>query len=445
MTKKILSISLSFIFLFLLAFTKNLNAQTYNWHSLQAEGSATERHENALVRAGNKFILLGGRGMKPIDIYDTQTQEWTEGAQPPFEIHHIQAVELDGLVYVAGAMSGGWPYETPLSHILIYDPVIDKWAIGPEIAEDRRRGGAGTVVYNDKIYVVCGIINGHTSGWVNWLDEFDPKTNEWRQLPNAPRTRDHLHAAVADDKLVVAGGRRSGYGGGGFETTVEQTNVYDFDTGEWTELPSPEGDIPTERAGIAAAVHQGNVVIIGGESGSQETAHSEVEMLDLSTGTWEALPSLNRGRHGTQTITIDDMIITGAGSGNRGGGPELNSFEIFSTEENSELPDTPLSKAELTISTEEISFSEGDSGSREIILSSQNGNQASLISYIQLDNTIDFTLDLPMEAPFVLSPGQEISIGVTWNRNETENPQTTLLIKPLGNSEPISIEIHTPE
>ena len=105
----------------------------------------------------------------------------------------------------------------------------------------------------------------------------------------------------------------------------------------------------------------------------------------------------------------------------------------------------PLSKAELTISTEEISFSEGDSGSREIILSSQNGNQASLISYIQLDNTIDFTLDLPMEAPFVLSPGQEISIGVTWNRNETENPQTTLLIKPLGNSEPISIEIHTPE
>lgn len=438
MSRKNLIISL--FFCLLLVETQNLNAQTYNWHSLEAEGSATERHENALVKAGNKFILLGGRGMKPIDIYDTQTKEWAEGAQPPFEIHHIQAVELDGLVYVVGAMNGGWPYETPLSHILIYDPVIDKWAIGPEIPEDRRRGAAGTVVYDGKIYIVCGIINGHTSGWVSWLDEFDPKTNEWQTLPNAPRSRDHLHAVVVDDKLVVAGGRRSGYGGGGFETTVEQTNVYDFETGEWTELPSPEGDIPTQRAGIATAVHHGNVVIIGGESGSQETAHSEVEMLDLSTGIWETLPSLNRGRHGTQAIYFNNMIITGAGSGNRGGGPELNSFEIFSAEENPELPDTPLTKAELTTSTEKLLFSDGDSD-KKVILSSQNGNQASLIQYIQLDNTSDFALSLPVQFPFILAPGQEIPIEISRIGNETGNPQATLLIKPLGNAEPISVSV----
>lgn len=430
------------LFLFLLfANSENLNAQTYNWHSFEAEGSATERHENALVRSGNKFILLGGRGLKPIDIYDTQTKEWTEGAQPPFEIHHIQAVELDGLVYVVGAMTGGWPYETPLSHILIYDPVLDKWGIGPEIPESRQRGGAGTVVYNNKIYVACGIINGHTSGWVRWFDEFDPKTNEWKKLPNAPRARDHLHAAVVDDKLVVAGGRRSGYGGGGFETTVSETNVYDFDTGEWMELPSPEGDIPTERAGIAAAVHQGNVVIIGGESGSQETAHDEVEALDLSTGTWQALPSLQRGRHGTQAINVGNMIVVGAGSGDRGGGPELNSFEIFSTEQNPEIPDNPLTKAELTISTEEVSFSEGDRDGKEIILSSQNGNQASLISYIQLDNTSDFTIDLPITPPFVLSPGQEIPIEITWNGHELQDAETTLFIKPLGDAEPLRIAV----
>jgi hypothetical protein len=432
---------LYFLFLVIAFFPIQTVAQSYNWYSLEASESATERHENALVRAGNKFILLGGRGMKPIDIYNTQTKEWTEGAQPPFEIHHIQAVELDGLVYVVGAMSGGWPYETPLSHILIYDPVLDKWAIGPEIPQDRRRGAAGTVVYDGKIYVVCGIINGHTSGWVSWLDEFDPKTNEWRTLPNAPRARDHLDAALIDDKLVVAGGRQSGFGGGGFETTVQQTNVYDFNTGRWTELPSPKGDIPTQRAGIAAAVHQGNVVIIGGESGSQESAHSEVEMLDLSTGSWESLPFLNRGRHGTQAIYFDDMIVVGAGSGNRGGGPELNSFEIFSDEENPEIPDTPLTKAELTISTEEVLFSEDNDSNKEITLSSRNGNQASLIQYIQLDNSSDFTLHLPINIPFVLSPGQEIPIEISWNGNETGNLQATLLIKSLGNSEPINVNI----
>ncbi|NBC03825.1 MAG: hypothetical protein GVY20_09000 [Bacteroidetes bacterium] len=416
-------------------------AQSYNWYTLEAEGNATERHENALVKAGNKFILLGGRGLKPIDIYDTQTNEWTEGAQPPFEIHHIQAVELDGLVYVVGAMTGGWPYETPLSHILIYDPVLDKWGTGPEIPENRRRGAAGTVVYDDKIYVACGIINGHTSGWVSWLDEFDPKTNLWRELPNAPRSRDHLHAAVVDDKLVVAGGRRSGYGGGGFETTISETNIYDFITGEWTELPSPDGDIPTERAGIAAAVHQNNVVIIGGESGSQQTAHNEVESLDLSTGTWESLPSLKRGRHGTQAINVGDMLVVGAGSGDRGGGPELTSFEVFSNVENPEFPNNPLTKAELTVSSESISFSRDDRGGKEVILSSQNGNQASLISYIQIDNTTDFELDLPMKTPFILAPGQKIPIDVTWIGNRSGDSEATLFIKPLGDAEPLSVEV----
>lgn len=434
---------LSFILTLLLLFTnnENLNAQTYNWHSLESEASATERHENALVQAGNKFILLGGRGLKPIDIYDTQTQEWTEGAQPPFEIHHIQAVELDGLVYVVGAMTGGWPYETPLSHILIYDPVLDKWGTGPEIPENRRRGAAGTVVYDGKIYVACGIINGHTSGWVSWLDEFDPKTNKWRELPNAPRSRDHIHAAVVDDKLVVAGGRRSGYGSGGFETTISETNIYDFDTGEWTELPSPDGDIPTERAGIATAVHQNNVVIIGGESGSQQTAHNEVESLDLSTGTWKSLPILNRGRHGTQAINVGDMIVVGAGSGDRGGGPELTSFEVFSNVENPEFPNNRLTKAELTVSSELISFSRGDLGGKGIILSSQNGNQASLISYIQLDNTTDFELDLPMKTPFILAPGQNIPIEVTRTENISGDSEATLFIKPLGDAEPFSVEV----
>ena len=438
------SISTCLLFLIFIACmeAQELDSETYNWRSLESEGTATERHENALVRAGDKFILLGGRGLKPIDIYNTQTQEWTEGAQPPFEIHHIQAVELNGLVYVVGAMTGGWPYETPLSHILIYDPVLDEWAIGPEIPEHRRRGAAGTVVYNDKIYVVNGIINGHTSGWVSWLNEFDPKTNQWRELPNAPRSRDHIHAAVVNDKLVVAGGRRSGYGGGGFETTIAETNIYDFKTGEWTELPSPQGDIPTQRAGIAAAVHKGDVLIIGGESGSQQTAHNEVEALDVTSGTWKTLSPLQRGRHGTQAIFFDDMIVVGAGSGNRGGGPELNSFEIFSSDENPEIPANPLTKAEITVSANELSFSGDREGEiKKLTLSSQNGNQASLITYVQIDNTSDFSLSMPMKAPFVIAPVQEIPIEVTWNGDNTGNPEATLFIKSLGESEPLSVEL----
>ena len=155
--------------------------QTPSWTPLAAEGEPQERHENALVLAGGKIILLGGRGLKKLDILDLSEGKWTQGAQPPVEIHHFQAVQLDGLVYVMGALTGSWPNETPLGHILIYDPLEDVWAIGPKIPRERQRGAAGVVVHNNRIYMVNGIINGHSSGWVNWFDEYDPYTDTWKR------------------------------------------------------------------------------------------------------------------------------------------------------------------------------------------------------------------------------------------------------------------------
>lgn len=417
-------------------------AQSGSWHTLEGEGEAQERHENGLVRVGDKLILLGGRGMKAVDIYDTQTRQWTRGAEPPLEIHHMQAVELNGLVYIVGAFTGSWPYETPLSHILIYDPVEDSWAVGPEIPADRRRGAAGVVTYQDKIYVVNGIINGHTSGWVHWLDEFDPATKQWRSLPDAPRARDHVHAVVIGDKLYVAGGRRSGYSSDAFATTVTETNVFDFNTQEWTALPSPEGDIPTPRAGATAAVYQGNLLVIGGESGSQEAAHNEVEMLEVNSGRWTTLSPLNRGRHGTQAIYFDDMVIIGAGSGNRGGGPELNSFEVWSPGGNAEITADSLIKGELSASENELVFQAPQRGNREQLeLENRSGNQAILLSYIMLDNTAGFELELPVKAPVVLGPGQKLPVTVIYKGDIAGNPEARLLIRVFGNDAPLSIPV----
>lgn len=437
-----ISLLIAFCCVLMVFLSEALNAQSHNWYSLEGEGSPAERHENALVHAGNQFILIGGRGMKPVDLYDTQNGEWSQGTQPPFEIHHIQAVELDGLVYIAGALSGGWPHETSLSHILIYDPLLDKWALGPEIPHDRRRGAAGVVVYNDKIYIVNGIIDGHSSGWVSWLDEFDPAANQWRVLPDAPRTRDHLHAAVIDDKLYVAGGRRSGYQGQGFQATVRETDVFDFSTEEWSTLPSPEGDIPTERAGTSAAVHKGNFLVIGGESGSRQTSHDEVEMLDPDTGNWSTLNHLIRGRHGTQAIYFDDIVVVGAGSGDRGGGPELTSFEIMATEENPEIPSHPLTESEITVSIDQHHFSGNRNGETiGITLQSRHGNKATLITYVQLDNTNDFSVELPVTVPFVLAPGGQKTIEVSRKDNASENSEGTLLIKELGGTEPLRVQL----
>ena len=289
------------------------------------------RHEHAYVKAGERFFLLGGRGsspVKPVEVFDPATGTWTRGATPPLELHHFQAVEHGGLIYVVGAMTGGYPAEPPVPHVYIYDPAGDQWRRGPEIPEGRRRGGAGAVVHDGLIYVVAGIINGHTDGHVAWLDVFDPATGVWRALADAPRPRDHFHAAVIDGRLYAAGGRRSSAGTGqSFELTVAEVDVYDFASNRWSTLPA-SSNLPTPRAGTTVAVVDGRLLVLGGESGAQRDAHAEVEALDPATGRWTTLAPLAVGRHATQAVVHAGRIYLAAGSRTRGA-TEITSQEML--------------------------------------------------------------------------------------------------------------------
>lgn len=297
------------------------------WQTVETQNEPTARHENAFAEVDGKFYLIGGRGEKPTDIYDPQTQTWSEGKTPPLEMHHFQAVPYQGKIYIMGAFTGGYPDETPIPNIYIYDPESDQWEKGPVIPEERRRGAAGVVVHNDKFYLVCGIRNGHLGDYKNWLDEYDPSSNEWKVLPDAPHKRDHFQAAIVGDKIYAAGGRTSSAETGQtLELTVSEVDIYDFETSQWTTIEDP---IPTQRAGTTAVVLGNDVIVAGGESGTQEEAHREVEALNVNSNEWRALSFLNKGRHGTQAFIFEDKIYIAAGSGNRGGGPELTSMEVF--------------------------------------------------------------------------------------------------------------------
>src|SRR5699024_9166438 len=159
-------------------------------------------------------------------------------------------------------------------------------------------------------------------------DVFDPKSGEWKTLPNAPRYRDHFQAAVIDGKLYAVGGRRTSQATGqSFELTIPEVGVYNFATGQWNPLP-PSSDLPTERAGCSKVTAGGKLIVLGGESGSQQKAHAEVELYDPVTGEWTSLPPMNTGRHGTQAIVYEGRIYIAAGSKTRGA-TEINSQELL--------------------------------------------------------------------------------------------------------------------
>ena len=309
----------------------NTTEAAARWHEVTAkdQSAPTARHEAAFIGLNDKYYLLGGRGIKPVDIYDPSTQSWTEGAKPPVEIHHFQPVTWNDEVLLLGAMTGGYPGETPLADIHVYTPATDTWSTSAQIPEGRRRGGAGAVIHNDKLYLVCGITDGHRGGHVAWFDEYDLNTGEWRQLPDAPRARDHFQAVVHDDKLYALAGRTTTAATNPFANTIGEVDVYDFKTGEWSTLPDT---LPTHRAGNAAIVLKDDILVVGGESKDQLVAHNEVEALAVASGTWRALDTLSRGRHGTGIIHHDGKLIMASGCGNHGGSPELADMIVLEVE-----------------------------------------------------------------------------------------------------------------
>lgn len=300
------------------------------WETISCNSKPIARHECSFVAVDNKFYLLGGRGIKPVSIYNTETNTWSDGKESPIEIHHFQAVPYKGSIYMFGAMSGVYPYEKPLENILIYSPKENEWKIGPEIPKDRRRGSAGVIVHEDKAYIVSGIIDGHNSTHVPWVDVYDFKTEAWGILADTPRPRDHFHAVYNDGKIYAAGGRNSSYATNQtFDLTIPEVDVYDIESNTWSTL-TKENNIPTLRAGASAVFLGDKLIVIGGESMAQKEAHTTIEAYNIKSKSWQKLTNLNRGRHGSQAIIYNEKIYIVAGSGNRGGKPELDSMERFS-------------------------------------------------------------------------------------------------------------------
>ena len=273
------------------------------------------------------FRLIGGRRIQAVDRYDPLSNTWQAMATPPLELHHFQAVSMEDGIYLMGAMTGKYPGETPIERVLVFRPEQNTFEYHHTIPKERRRGGAGTVAHKGKIYLVGGIVDGHRKGYQPWLDEYNPSTGEWRVLPDAPHARDHFAAVITNNILYAISGRTTSQSTKQtFELTITQSDAFDLQNERWLPNGSTP-NIPTPRAGTMANGVAHYTVIAGGESGSQKIAHNEVEALNTLTNKWETWPSLETGRHGTGLIYFNDALYVVAGSGNRGGSPELNTLE----------------------------------------------------------------------------------------------------------------------
>ena len=319
------------VFLFCsVGFIVNAKAQFdgYKWQIVNASGSYIPREECDFVNVKGKFYLIGGRKISPVEVFNPKTNAWSTAAPPPIEMHHFQALVYHDEVYIVMGMTGGYPHEKPLDHIYIYNPQKNDWLIGGEIPADRRRGAGGAVIYKDKFYLACGIVDGHWTGNTPWLDEYDPKTNQWKKLNNAPIARDHYKAVVVGNNLYcIAGVQSNAIEKKLLNKTIDEIDVYDLKTGIWTVAAAK---LPTMRAGVSAIAIGNDILVMAGESTEQRVSHNEVEAFNVKTGEFRKLPPLVEGRHAGAAVYYDKKIYAVAGVGNSGGSPLLTSLECFS-------------------------------------------------------------------------------------------------------------------
>lgn len=303
---------------------------TGQWQNITAEldGLPLARHEACFLMAQGKGYLIGGRGKKNVGIFDPKVGTWTNGVNMPTQMHHMQCVHYNGTIYVPTSWYGGSPNESINEYMWAYDIGSDSWRNLTGLPLHRRRGAAASVILQNKIWVIAGNIGGHgpPSITLGYLDYFDLESGEWiTELPDLPEGRDHVGAAVVGGKICIAGGRDGGIDK--YKATIASTFCYDVGLSQWQNMNAP---IPHPRAGAATGLTcDGKMMVVGGE-GPPKRVFEDVEVFN-GTG-WEIWPPLVRARHGTGIAIANcncGHIYIAAGSGDRGGRPELSSTERF--------------------------------------------------------------------------------------------------------------------
>lgn len=270
--------------------------------------------ETATVAVAGKIYVLGGfRGISTIldtvQVFDTEACAWSAGPPLPKPVHHANAVELDGTIYVLGALVSE-----------SFTPIGDAWAWNPATDASWRslaplpipRGSAFTAALDGRLYVVGGLAGGNA---VTTVSIYDPGTDTWAAGADLPAGmgRDHACGGVVGGKLYVTGGRN-----GSSSRNSASVFALEPDDDAWT-LPAP---MLSARGGTACGVIGDRIIVVGGEGNRAvgSGVFPDVEAFTPASNTWEVLAPMPTPRHGMGAAVWNGRLYIPGGAVSEGFG-----------------------------------------------------------------------------------------------------------------------------
>ena len=136
--------------------------------------------------------------------------QWIQKASMPTPRHDLQAITVGNRIY---AISGGGDLTSEV--VEIYDVETDTWSQGPPIPT--KRGWFGAVVLNQKIYTIAGKTirsdeeKARTGDPVNYdirdsVEVLDLASQTWTSLKSIAAPRAGLAATLCNGKIYAIGG-----------------------------------------------------------------------------------------------------------------------------------------------------------------------------------------------------------------------------------------------
>jgi N-acetylneuraminic acid mutarotase len=294
------------------------------------------RQEHGVAAIGKDIYVIAGTTMangvrgqtNTAEVYNIDSNSWSNITSLPEAVHHLNVAAVNGKVYVLGALNGFAPARKTLGNVWRYDPGTKKWDELGQMPAGQARGSCAVAVKGEKIYLAGGLQPemGDLDFGKNVADivsTYDTVTGKWSTLPKLPEKRDHVGGAYVGDTFYVVGGRT-----GSVPSVKNTTWALKEGATEWKVLAS----MPTARGGLSTAVIGSKIYTFGGEGnptwGSNQV-FPDVESYDTTTDRWAKEASMKVPRHGTQAVTVDNVIYIPGGGLQGGGGRPVATVEAY--------------------------------------------------------------------------------------------------------------------
>jgi Kelch motif len=205
-----------------------------------------------------------------------------------------------------------------------YNPATDTWIMKKPMPTSREY--CIVVAYQDKIYIIGGILGYNHSGaqiltGVNEM--YDPAADNWTIKASMPTLRTSMDGILLNGKIYVPSGLVGNVPG---PSLTNVTEVYDPSTDNWTTA----APIPTSVFHYASASIGNKIYVVGGETKAGFTSINQI--FDTDTNSWslgKPLPTLTVQAVGSATTGVNSpegvYVI-----GGRLNGP-INTTQIYDT------------------------------------------------------------------------------------------------------------------